>query len=490
MIAWSAVLGFVLRLGAMRTQGSAWFDEAFSLHFAAKPFPELASLLFQDVHSPLYPSLLRGWMLVFGGSLDAARAFSVLAGVAAVAIVGAAAARMYGREAGALAAFAAAVSPALIFHSAEARMYGLLLFLAAASTERFLAVQSSGGRDGRALAGWAAASAAALLTHLAALPIFLAAVGVGAFRTFRRGTAERGRFLAASAAAFLPFLLWAPILVSERAKRAGGEWLFMDGNASGTVLARLADLFLLWSTGWSRSLFAALLLVLLAGALLELRRTGPLAVEASPVRDDRALFLAASLALPFLAFLPVHMATAKYLFAAFPAAAILAAGGFVRLFGARRALVAAVILAALVLEPILFLLSEKRIRWDEAAAFVEERERPDDVVWHSWFANELPFRREYRGSLPMDGAYPYDPSLSFDERLVRHAGQIKTTESELDRFEETAAGMSRVFFVSTGARPWEQPALRRLFERGWRLSGTHETNAFSPVVLLLERPRE
>jgi hypothetical protein len=55
MLALAAVtlLALVFRLGVLAAQGTSWFDEAFSLHFAQLPWSEMLRLLAYDVHPPL-----------------------------------------------------------------------------------------------------------------------------------------------------------------------------------------------------------------------------------------------------------------------------------------------------------------------------------------------------------------------------------------------------------------------------------------------------
>ena len=79
--------------------------------------------------APLHPMLLEGWIGVFGASEAAARASSVLCGVATVLLVFDIGRVAFDTRTGLWAAWLAALSPALIVYSREARMYAWLVLV-------------------------------------------------------------------------------------------------------------------------------------------------------------------------------------------------------------------------------------------------------------------------------------------------------------------------------------------------------------------------
>ena len=118
-----------------------WYDEAFSVLFSEKG---LSAMLVgtlstigtggaADVHPLLYYVLLGGWMQIFGESVVAVRALSILAGVLLVLVVGVLAYSMFGTRAAMSAGLLAALSPFQVHYAQEIRMYaflGLWLLLA------------------------------------------------------------------------------------------------------------------------------------------------------------------------------------------------------------------------------------------------------------------------------------------------------------------------------------------------------------------------
>jgi mannosyltransferase len=132
VVIFGLILGLMLGAIAFRWHQidhlSLWLDEAFSLWFAQRPLLELwTSIPHFEPHPPLYYTLLKSWVFVFGTSEIAARSLSVLFGVLTVPVVywigvNVGGSRT-GRWVGSIAALAVMLSPVQIEYSQEARPY-------------------------------------------------------------------------------------------------------------------------------------------------------------------------------------------------------------------------------------------------------------------------------------------------------------------------------------------------------------------------------
>ena len=150
-ISFVAAATFVaLELGAFalytRTLGtqSLWFDEGLSVAFASRSLPEVMhTLIYEDLHPPLYYLLLHIWMALSGTSEWAVRLPSALAILLLLPVAYAtvrelwmseqsegAEASQVGLAAGAL----IAASPFLAYYAQETRMYALVALLSLAAT--------------------------------------------------------------------------------------------------------------------------------------------------------------------------------------------------------------------------------------------------------------------------------------------------------------------------------------------------------------------
>lgn len=112
---------------------SYWYDETVSLRLARTADPaELMKRLDQieATRAPLYFLILQRWVSLFGPSEAAARSLSLVFGVGTVLLVFALG-RTFGTRSALAAAYLTAICPALVDYSREAKMYALLVFLAA-----------------------------------------------------------------------------------------------------------------------------------------------------------------------------------------------------------------------------------------------------------------------------------------------------------------------------------------------------------------------
>ncbi|MDX1412816.1 MAG: glycosyltransferase family 39 protein [Candidatus Promineifilaceae bacterium] len=121
---------------------SFWNDEGNSARLSERSLPLIIEGTASDIHPPLYYVMLRGWRELLGEDEFGLRAFSAFAGVLTVAATLSLAILLFKKNTwrdtpvfpALLAAFLAAINPALIYYSRETRMYALLSLLGAVST--------------------------------------------------------------------------------------------------------------------------------------------------------------------------------------------------------------------------------------------------------------------------------------------------------------------------------------------------------------------
>jgi Dolichyl-phosphate-mannose-protein mannosyltransferase len=164
-------VAFLLRI--FRLDAAAiWLDETFTATWVVMPWQDMLAAALGDNHLPLYFIIVKAWTLIAGDSPWALRFVSVVFSCATVPVVAAIAFTLSGRSAALWAAWLTALSPFLIHHGQEARMYPLLAFLAAINLlllARFVTHKSE-----RLSVGYLLTNVAMLATHYYA--VFVIAV--------------------------------------------------------------------------------------------------------------------------------------------------------------------------------------------------------------------------------------------------------------------------------------------------------------------------
>jgi hypothetical protein len=196
--------GLLLRLLAIGVV-SFWSDEVFSVFWVRNDLAFLWTTGLEiETNPPLYYTLLKGWVAIFGDSEAGARSLSAVLSAAAIPVVFLLGRELAGGRAGLLAAILFAVTPVQIHYAQEARAYALLVLLAAATMLSLVRLVRL-ARLHRPLAGALAlyvASASLLLYAHATAPFILGALGLAAlFCLARPGEWRQAlpRFLLANA---------------------------------------------------------------------------------------------------------------------------------------------------------------------------------------------------------------------------------------------------------------------------------------------------
>ena len=169
------LLGFGLRTISLGAP-SLWYDEGFSVVAARLPVVELLSTLSQDRNTPLHFLALSPWLALAGTSEFAARAFSALAGLVAVAGAGRIALAAGRKDGLLLALLFAALCPAAIALSREARAYSLLMGLSTLLVALTVALMRR--QTSWRWAAWAILSVAGYATHVLGGVVWAAATGL------------------------------------------------------------------------------------------------------------------------------------------------------------------------------------------------------------------------------------------------------------------------------------------------------------------------
>lgn len=374
-------LGSVLRFHHLDRE-SLWLDEIFSVEIARQPWPALLAATGQDGHPPLYDGALRIWIGAFGESATSVRSLSAVTGVLTLAAFFALAARLLPMRGALLATLLLACSPYHVYYSQEARNYALLLLLTILSYLGLVVCDERPERRGRALA-YVAATVLLLYTHVYGFFVWAAQIPWIAARARKRDD-WRARLwpTIAIGVLVLPWLVapWTALLLRQTGAATTGLHLVRP-----TLWSLITSVY-----QFTGSPFGAV--VVLPAAALEVYhalRVGEGNGEEEVGRGlgmrTRTSLLLLWAALPQLVPFTLSQFTApiyitRATIVTLPVLYLLAAAALARMNARWRiALVSVAVLGSLGAQAVYFSARSKE-QWREAAATVDARAQPGDLV--------------------------------------------------------------------------------------------------------------
>jgi hypothetical protein len=399
---------------------SLWGDEAFSVTLARKPFGEFWHVVAtSQANMSLYYMLLRGWTELGDGE-TVVRALSLLAGVAAVAVLYAAAERLFDRRIATLAALLLAVNAFFLRYAQEARSYALVLLLTTVATLLFLRLEERGARG----VAYVAVGALALYAHF-----FAAFVLVGhllALAIARRPLRAQLLRLAAIGVLGVPLALFALF-------RDEGQVSHLVRPTPTYVVDTLRDL-----AGGTRLLlvlYAAAVIAAAAGLLR--RRDWPLVVAATWAATPVVGALVVSVGKPLFA--------PRFLIVALPGIVLLVAIGLTRVPLPATA-AAFGLLLALSSVHLARTLGHPQEDFRAATAFVLANARSGDAVAFYRTSRRIPFEYYAHGRALPRSLLPTSPYGRFD--LVADYRHTNVTRPELTAIASAASRRRVWLFLS------------------------------------------
>jgi uncharacterized membrane protein len=434
------LLAYTLRLSGL-TSESLWIDEGYSLALASHSVRDIVQGAAADQHPPLYYLLLHVWLSADESAFHL-RYLSVLIGILGVA-TGALTGRAFlGRKAGIIAALLLACSPVHVWYSQEARMYILLALLTTWSVYMLWRLMHDHG----SWALYGLSTLLALYTHYFAGFILLfenvLALGWGLKWRRSRFLAQWMVMQAALAAAFAP---WLPVALYQtrfhqmswiRPPTAEGVrntlvWMLLGDSAlQGRVLPLLGLGFILLAVIWA------------TWRAHERGRSGAYGFLLLWFVFPMAVIIAISRVYPIF--------QSKQFLMLLPPLLLLVTGALTELPKAPRWVLAGVFILPVVGSlNSLYSLNTKH-DWRGAAAYIEERYQPGDVLYLNPAAGMSTLKVYLHQSLPYDG---YPPG--YDIVKGGWEGESVTADIAEQVMAALAPEYQRVWLVEFGPEFWD-----------------------------------
>jgi uncharacterized membrane protein len=471
-------LGGFLRFYRIGSEG-LWLDEAFSVWMGRQPVGQMLGWLVRiDQHPPLYYLLLHAWMCLGDGEA-AVRALSALCSTLTIPAVYLLGRRLLDERAGLLAALILAVSPFHVRLAQEARMYALLALnasLALHTLARLLTDPCAIKPPGRQLVsfwrawrtarrrppwgtidtdlswlGYVVFTTATLFTHNTAvfLPIAANLLVFGLLLVQRASVLPSPcpsvavsplflrNWLLAQLAVCLLWLPWLPALAAQAASVYREFWILAPTwmTIVGTVGVFASDSLPLLPVvlGAAGLLYASLAALGIARLRRSLARLAfLLVVFATPIVGEWLISLCR----------PIFY-DRTLIWASIPFYVLLATGA---LHLRRWPHVLAVVLMLLTLNGLSlhnYYVHFEKEQWDDAAALVAERARPDDLVLFNTAWGQIPFDYYFHRLSDVPAVEHGVPVDLFDRGIL----EPKMAVSDLPRLRALVQGRRQVWLI-------------------------------------------
>lgn len=427
------------------SEQSLRLDEAQSLWQTSRSPGEILTVIGRDVHVPFYHLSLHFWRFAFGDSVEVARLFSLLFYLLQIPAIYALGALAYSRQVGLFAALLLAISPFMNWYGNEIRMYTLFTFLVIINQYCFLRIYKRRGTE--PWAGYALSAIAGVFTHYF---FFLPLVAQGAFYLLRRASFPPGslrRLLISWALVVVAFAPWAWFVYSL------GEVMNQQPLLEQPTAVNLFGAFAQFLFGFQEDHLNTVVLslwpVILLLGFLALRRSGPLQRESEYFLLTVLLSVAIAFAASFV-LRPVFVS--RYLIFTIPSLYLLLAA-LLNLYSRPLGRGLAAGLVALML----FTLSLEIVnpatpvkeQYREAALYLDENARPQDVVVVTTPFTVYPMEYYYRGVAPLT-TYPHW------NRLVQGAVPPFTPDTLEEDIEALASDHQRLFILMSYDQGYEE----------------------------------
>ncbi len=443
-------LAFLVRIIALDTQG-LWRDEVDQWRFALQPWGEmLRNFTRAGWNGPLYSPLLRAWIALTGDSAFAMRYFSLLWGVASVALLYVLVKRLIDEEPALWSALLMALAPYMVWYAQEIKMYTWVPMLALLA---LYALDRACVRPGwRWWATTLVATSLAFYSHLLAALLIPVEVLWFWLHPRRQRDAWLGGVitLALLTLPYLPMLRWiAPLLLAERE----------TGYPAYSLGAMTTTLFSGWTLGVTQSLsggpfplYSALFLGMIAlvgiAALVFRKRLAAL--------TQLWLWMLVPLLLLWLVSLRGPIFTDRYLIWAAPAFYALAGTGLATIYTFRRWSIVILLLHALFLNGVgLYRQAAIPIKpqFQAATRYIEAARTPGELLLF-----QIPYNHHvvsYYAEAPLD-PWAEAPFTNWKKEDGSYQVDMPYVDAEMKKLLD---GYSNVWLVYSEVTLWDEREL-------------------------------
>lgn len=392
-------------------------DEAQSLWQVSRSASNILTIIASDVHVPLYHLALHYWLLLFGNSIEIARAFSLFFFLLSIPLFYMLGKRAYSARIGSVAAVLFAISPFMNWYANEIRMYTLFVFLTILNQYCFLRIfKDTETRAWR----WLLYGASAILGIFTHYFFFLILLAQGVFYAVRRPLFPAGslwRFLITALAVIGALMPWAWFVYVRG--MAGFQEPLLLYPSTVDLFSTLSQFLFGFQGEGINTAFLSLWPIAAVIALVMLGRNRKISHET----EYLMITLAVAFGVTFIgSYLVTPIYISRYLIFALPSAFLIIIGIFALGKTSVRLLVEGTLVALMLIALGIEMANPSipvKENYAEAVTYLAEHTTPQDVILISAPFTIYPVKYYYRGpaaisTLPIWDQFAYGPVPDFD----------------------------------------------------------------------------
>ncbi len=429
------IVGGFLRIYDLGAE-SLWYDEAHSVYSSSQDLAVVISG--QQNNPPLYFIFLHFWMLLFGTGEAAVRSLSTIFGIVSIFLMYKVGCKLLNQKVGLIGSFILSISYFPIYHSQEARPYGLLLMLTLLSFYLFIKILKSDDIRIWYFALLLLVNVSLAYTHVYGLLVIASQIFYFLLFWNKHPPQHISFFLIVQIATGAIFWPWISNLLEQASAL----------STAPSTPSTIVHTFKTYSGyGWGEQyLFLLLPFLCLIGILTVISLTAKctwrkalqcirglhqhIALESKPEIILLFLWLAFSIIIPFtFAQFFITKYQPRYSIAALPAFYILVARG-ITVFDKKWIIYPILLIITALSLPGLHYYYTHNVKeeWRQAAHFVESNSQPNDIILISKYSMQIPFDYYYKGELER---VDIDPDVKDSSVLATIVDNISTGKERL-----------------------------------------------------------
>ncbi|HEX9664363.1 MAG TPA: glycosyltransferase family 39 protein [Patescibacteria group bacterium] len=484
----SAIIIFAagLRILALTTQGSFWFDEIFTVYFAGLDLPEMFSFIIYDHNPPVHFLLIHYWLKLFGSNEIIVRLSSLIFGLANIGLIYLVGQQLFSKRIGQLAGFLGAISLFQIYYSVEARMYSLLLFLTLLSFYFFWRLLNQ--YKFKNLILYLGFTVLALLTHLTGLFVLLIQNAFVLYLYFQKELKLNfKKWFFGQLAVVIVFGIWFGPMVYLKLQEGLNilqGWYFTQTTRH-FFLENLNNFFIFGRyQEFINLILQIIILGLLILAVIRISRPDKRFIVDFD-RSGQIILLLLWLFLPLAVGFIFNVNVTKYYIIASPALYLLAAKGLDNLKLTKKYLALFLIIVFLLIWP----LAPHNVTaaWPEVIQYIEDQSTDNSKVIANPFILTLPLKFYDLQGVTLEGFYPVDDEPNLDLRIVKKNWFPQITEDNAEKLQQATYNFDRILLVTFYVDQSRQDDFVKkwFLKNGWQITDERLFPADVGVITLI-----